>query len=128
LRVLLDTHTFLWFNSGAATLSARARRAIEDPRNEPLLSVACIWEIAIKKSLRKLELDVDLAELVQQGAIDSGIALLDVGARHALAVEALPFHHRDPFDRLLIAQALIEDVAIVTRDPEFDAYGVSRIW
>ena len=84
--------------------------------------------MAIKKSLRKLELDVDLDELVREGAIGSGIRILDVGIRHALAVQAMPFHHRDPFDRLLVAQAAIEELAIVTRDRHFDTYGVRRVW
>jgi PIN domain nuclease of toxin-antitoxin system len=84
--------------------------------------------MAIKKSMRKLEIDLELEELIRQGAVESGIALLDVVSRHALAVESLPFHHRDPFDRMLIAQARIEGLAVVTRDREFDAYDIERVW
>jgi len=128
MRLLLDTHAFLWFCAGDASLSARGRRAIEDPRNERFLSVASLWEIAIKVSLQKLELEVDLAELVQGGAIDNGIAVVDIAARHAAGVVHLPFHHRDPFDRLLISQAKVEGLVIVGRDPAFDAYGIRRVW
>jgi PIN domain nuclease of toxin-antitoxin system len=128
VRVLLDTHAFLWFSSDDPALSAGARARIEDVRNEKFLSVASIWEMAIKISLGKLELTGDLADLVTTAAERNGIALMDVRKEHALGVEALPLHHRDPFDRLLIAQALAERVAIVGRDPIFDAYPVRRIW
>jgi PIN domain nuclease of toxin-antitoxin system len=128
VKLLLDTHTFLWLNSGDASLSKRARRALEDGRNERYLSVASVWEMAIKVSLGKLVLEVELGELVQGGAIDNGIALMEVAAPHALGVVALPFHHRDPFDRLLVAQARHAACALVSADTAFDAYGVDRVW
>jgi len=128
VRLLLDTRTFLWLNGGDATLSARARRAIEDARNESHLSVASIWEMAIKVSLRKLELDDPLDVVVEQGTNGAGVALLGISKVHALRVATLPWHHRDPFDRLLAAQALDEDIGLVTRDTAFDAHGVRRMW
>lgn len=128
MKLLLDTHAFLWFFAGDAALSTRARRAIEDKRHDRCLSAASIWEIAVKHSLGKLELEVELAELVEGGTAESGITVLDVGARHALGVASLPFHHRDPFDRILISQAIVESLTIVSRDVVFDAYGVRRVW
>jgi PIN domain nuclease of toxin-antitoxin system len=128
VRLLLDTHAFLWLNAGDTALSARARRAIEDVRNDRFLSIASLWEIAIKLSLKKLELEVELAELVQGGAIENGIAFIDIAPRHALGVVRLPFHHRDPFDRMLVAQAKAERLVLVSCDTTFDAYGVKRLW
>lgn len=128
MRVLIDTHAFLWFCAGDSALSTRARRAIEDRRNERFLSVASLWEIAIKVSLKKLELEIDLAELIQAGAVDNGLVIVEVASRHAVGVVNLPFHHRDPFDRILVSQAKVEGLAIVGRDPAFDAYGVKRVW
>lgn len=128
MKILLDTHAFLWLNAGDPALSDRARSTIEDGGNERYLSIASIWEIAIKVSLKKLDLTVDLTELVDEGAIASGIAVLDIAVAHARGVAHLPFHHRDPFDRLLIAQAKAEGLAIVGKDEAFDAYGVRRIW
>ena len=128
MRLLLDTHAFLWFVAGDAKLSRTARRRIEDARHDKYLSVASIWEIAIKTTLGKLTLDVSLDYLVDDGAGDNGISILDVVGSHALGVAHLGMHHTDPFDRLLISQALSENMAIVGRDASFDDYAVKRIW
>ena len=128
MRLLLDTHAFLWFVAGDARLSPGARRRIADSRHDKHLSVASLWEIAIKKSIGKLELEVSLDELVDDGAVDNGILLLDIERKHALGVAELAFHHRDPFDRLLVSQAMSEQMAIVSRDTTFDAYPVKRVW
>ena len=128
MRLLLDTHTFLWFVAGDSVLSPTARRRIESGRHDKFLSVASIWEIAIKVGLGKIELDMPIDKLAEMGAIDNGIKLLPIEPHHASAVATLPYHHRDPFDRLLVAQALREDMAIVGRDEAFDAYPVHRIW
>ena len=128
MRLLLDTHAFLWFLAEDRSLSASAKARIEDVRNEKFLSVASIWEMAIKIALGKLEIDAELGELIASGAEGNGIGLLDVRKEHALGVVGLPLHHRDPFDRLLVSQALIERMAIVGRDPAFDAYPIKRIW
>jgi PIN domain nuclease of toxin-antitoxin system len=128
MRLLLDTHAFLWFVAGDAQLPSRARRRIEDPRHEKYLSVASVWEIAIKKSLGKLELEVSLDGLVDIGAVDNGILLLEVTRKHAIGVAELAFHHRDPFDRLLVSQAMSEEMAVISRDTAFDDYPVKRLW
>jgi PIN domain nuclease of toxin-antitoxin system len=128
VRLLLDTHTFLWFLGGHRSLSSRARRSIESSRNEKYLSIASVWEMAIKLGLGKLKLAVPLRDTVEAGVAECGIALLAVDRDHALAVAELPWHHGDPFDRLLVAQAQAEDLRIVTRDDAFDEYDVSRLW
>ena len=118
MRVLLDTHALLWFHSGDRRLSPAARAAIENPDGELMLSAASIWELAIKTSLRRLELPMSMAEYVSQ-KVRQGYRLLSVSAVHASRVEVLPWHHRDPFDRLLVAQALTEDCPVITRDRIF---------
>jgi PIN domain nuclease of toxin-antitoxin system len=123
-RMLVDTHALLWWLDDAPTLSPAAREAIADPGNEPLVSTASVWEIAIKRSLGKLEAPDDL--LAHIG--DAGFAWLAVGAEHAWAIRELPPHHRDPFDRLLVTQALGERIPIVTRDERIAAYGVETRW
>lgn len=109
-------------------MSASARRRIEDADHDKFLSVASIWEAAIKVSLGKLDLSISLDVVVDEGAVKNGIALLDVRREHAVAVQHLPFHHRDPFDRLLISQAMTERMDIVSADESLDAYPVHRIW
>lgn len=128
MRLLLDTHAFLWFAAGDERLSVRARRRIEDPVHDKFLSVASIWEAAIKVSLGKLALAVSLDVVIDEGALSNGITLLDVRREHAAAVEHLPFHHRDPFDRLLVCQAMMEKMDVVSADPSLDGYPVRRVW
>jgi PIN domain nuclease of toxin-antitoxin system len=126
--LLLDTHAFLWFLAGDSKLRASARRRIEDSTNEKFLSIASVWEMAIKVSLRKLELEDPLEDIVTEGTQESGILLLGISKDHAIRVATLPWHHRDPFDRLLAAQALEDDLAVLARDDAFDDYGVRRVW
>jgi PIN domain nuclease of toxin-antitoxin system len=128
VRLLLDTHAFLWFLAGDRRMRPSARRRIEDARNERLLSVASIWELAIKTSLGKLELDDPLDELIERGVEENDVRLLSISKTHALRVAALPWHHRDPFDRLLVAQALEDDLALLSAETAFDAYGARRVW
>jgi PIN domain nuclease of toxin-antitoxin system len=128
MRLLLDTHAFLWFVIGSPNLSPAARALIEDAANEKLLSVASLWEMAIKSSLGKLTLSAPFDVLLPQQLDLNGICLLNITTAHAAVVAALPFHHRDPFDRLLIAQAMVEKLPIVTIDTAFDAYPVRRLW
>ncbi len=127
MKLLLDTHALLWWLLDAAELPASARRAIE--RAEAVrVSAASIWEVAIKQRLGKLpELAIPVAELPEL-ARRSGFVPLPVDERHAAAVASLPRHHRDPFDHLLIAQAQIEQLILVSRDPQFAAYGVALRW
>lgn len=128
MRYLLDTHSFLWFIGGHPHLSTAARELIEEPTNLPLLSVASLWEIAIKLSLGKLSLAQPFMELIPRQLEMNGIELLPIDIDHLAIVAELPFHHRDPFDRLLIAQAIIEQIPIVGADSIFDAYSIKRLW
>lgn len=128
MRLLLDTHAFLWWVEGSTELSRRATRAIGDAENECFLSVASCWEIAIKASLGKLKLDAPLEEFVPEQMAANRFGLLPIDFRHVARVATLPFHHRDPFDRLLIAQAGSEEMAVVSADRTFRRYGVRRVW
>jgi len=128
MKLLLDTHTFLWFIMGSPNLSADARALIEDATNEKFFSVASLWEMAIKLSIGKLTLSAPFDVLFPQQLTLNGVDLLGIEIEHAAAVAVLPFHHRDPFDRLLIAQAIAEKMTIVTIDAAFDAYSVTRLW
>ncbi|HEY7831830.1 MAG TPA: type II toxin-antitoxin system VapC family toxin [Solirubrobacteraceae bacterium] len=124
MRLLLDTHTLLALLSTDFPLSREAQTAMERPDAELIASAVNVWEIAIKRSVGKLTAPKNLIERVSE----AGAELLSITARHANAVADLPVHHRDPFDRLLIAQARLEGCAIVTRDPAFAAYGVPVVW
>jgi len=128
MRVLLDTHALLWVVAESSSLSATARAIIGDRGNRKLVSMASLWEIAIKCSLGKLELALPLDELIATHLTPRQVQLLQIGIPHLLTLTSLPHYHRDPFDRLLIAQAISEDVPIVSNDDHFDPYGVERIW
>jgi PIN domain nuclease of toxin-antitoxin system len=128
LRFLLDTHSLLWFLAGDESLSARVRRIIENPDSDILASIASLWEIAIKYSLGKLKLAQPFDELFPDQLVNNSIALLGISPEHLARVSNLPFHHRDPFDRLLVAQALSEEMPILSSDDALDAYGLERIW
>ena len=128
MKVLLDTHAFLWAVTDAPELSRKATRIFEDERNELFLSLASGWELAIKLSLGKLSMAQPLATFLPEQMAVNGIMQLPIELRHIGRVQDLPFHHRDPFDRLLIAQCLVEDLAILSADRVLDAYGVERVW
>jgi PIN domain nuclease of toxin-antitoxin system len=123
-RLLVDTHALLWWLTDDSALSAAARSGIADPANEPLVSIASLWELASKRSLGKLTTPDDLPDRI----CGQGFAWLGVDARHAWRVRELPLHHRDPFDRLLAAQALTEHLPVITADPSFRSYGVEICW
>lgn len=128
MRLLLDTHSFLWFVFGNPQCSAEARRLIEDPNNAKFLSLASVWEIAIKVGIGKLLVGQPL-DIFLPGQLErNGIELLPITLPHVLRVTTLPAHHRDPFDRLLIAQSLVEAMPMVSVDAVLDAYGVRRLW
>jgi len=124
LKLLLDTHAALWFLSGDERLGDNARRHLTDDTNRVLLSAAVVWEIAIKRSLGRLELPEEYLSLL----LEAGVQALGVSLEHAAAVEHLPPHHRDPFDRMLVAQADIEGAALVSRDDALRPYDVTLIW
>ena len=127
MRFLLDTHAFLWLAEDDPRLTPRVRSVFADAGHEFLLSAASVWEMAVKASLGKLVLSTRL-ETIVRGGIERGVRILEVTATHALAVEHLPFHHRDPFDRLLVAQAGGEGIPILSRDEQLDAYPIKRVW
>lgn len=126
--LLLDTHALLWWVEDAPQLSAKAREQIADASRPCFVSVASCWEMAIKSSLGKLRLALPVGDYVSQHVAENGFRLLSISLEHAAFVESLPFHHRDPFDRLLVAQGVCEDLLLVSADSAFDAYGVSRLW
>jgi PIN domain nuclease of toxin-antitoxin system len=128
MRLLLDTHTFIWFVTDDTQLSSTAKAVIEDESNEKLLSIASVWEMAIKQSIGKLGFQLPVCSFVEQQMTFNSMELLSVTIPHLAVVETLALHHRDPFDRLLIAQAAIEHLVIVGADTAFDAYDVQRLW
>ncbi|MEI6972634.1 MAG: type II toxin-antitoxin system VapC family toxin [bacterium] len=120
MNLLLDTHVLLWWLADDPTLGEEARSAIGDADNLTFVSAASVWEIVIKKSLGKLELPTSFAEVLAR----EGFQSLNVTAEHALRLESLPHHHRDPFDRMLVAQCQVEELTLVTKDPEIPKYDV----
>jgi PIN domain nuclease of toxin-antitoxin system len=124
---LLDTQAFLLWRIDSPALGAQAVRALEDAGAEHYLSLASIWEISIKRSIGKLELDVSTQELVES-AVAAGVRLLGVRPEHCYRLEGMPWHHRDPFDRLLVAQALVDGLEVVAQDAAFRSYGVRVVW
>lgn len=128
MRLLLDTHAFLWFVVGSSALSVTARSLIEDEGNEKLVSIASAWEMAIKASLGRLAVAQPFDAVLGEQISRNGFSLLSVSLAQLATVSTLPFHHRDPFDRLLVAQAMVEQLDVISVDDAFDAYGVRRLW
>ena len=124
MRLLLDTHVLLWSAASPDRLSPAARAALEDGTNETFVSIVSAWEIAIKQSIGKLELARPAEQWVRDVLKRTGFEIAELGLAAALRVRALPWHHRDPFARLRVAQALEEGLTIVTHDDAFEAYGV----
>ena len=128
MKLLLDTHALLWFLGNNPQLSASARQHIENPAREKFVSAASLWEIAVKLSLKKLKLPRPFGEIFPRQLEVNGFEMLPVSCAQLNRLVELPFHHRDPFDRMLIAQAIAEDLIIVTRDPEFSKYPAKILW
>lgn len=128
MKGLLDTHAYLWFVLNDPNLSGVARAFIADPANELYVSPASYWEVAVKVSIKKYSLTTPFEAFWRKGIGDNGFRILPIELAHAAALTTMPFHHRDPFDRLLVAQALVERIAIISSDGVLDAYGVQRIW
>jgi PIN domain nuclease of toxin-antitoxin system len=127
-KLLLDTHTFIWWDSQPAKLSHKALALCQEPQNTLLLSVASIWEMQIKLQLGKLKLNLPLAEVIESQRKTNNIEIRPITLIHVLALESLPNHHKDPFDRLLIAQASVENAFLVSCDPIFAQYPVNLLW
>jgi len=127
MNLLLDTHTLIWFLDGSKKITETAISHIENPDNTSFVSIASIWEMAIKISLDKLQMKTSFKKLSDYLAIND-FQLLPILFEHAMEVSTLEFHHRDPFDRLIISQGMVEKMPIVSGDQNFDAYPVQRIW
>jgi PIN domain nuclease of toxin-antitoxin system len=128
MRYLLDTHIFIWAATEPEKLSEKVVKALESPENTLFLSVASIWEMQIKTQLRKLRLPLSLPDIVFMQQQSNDIQILPVEPSHIYHLENLPFHHRDPFDRMLIAQSVVDELILVSKDPEFSKYSVNCLW
>lgn len=128
MRLLLDTHTFIWFVTDSLKLSLTVKKLIEDENNEKLLSTASVWEMAIKHSSGKLNFGQPFRVFIEQQTSLNSIDLLIINLDHINVVATLSLHHRDPFDRLLIAQARVELIPILSADSAFNSYPIQRLW
>jgi PIN domain nuclease of toxin-antitoxin system len=128
VKVLVDTHTLVWMLHNSPELSPTARTLAADLTNDVLVSIGSAWELAIKHSLGKITLKMSFREFIEGAVRSARLAMLPITVDHLDRLGALPHHHRDPFDRLLVAQALVEGVPLLSRDENLDAYGVSRLW
>ena len=128
MNLLIDTHSFLWFVWLDARLSPGAQALMADPNNKLYFSPASYWEVAIKVSIKKLDLGEPYDVFIPREVARLNLAVLPIEVRHAAVLVTLPYHHRDPFDRMLIAQASVEAMPIVSSDPLFDHYPVTRLW
>ena len=127
MAFLLDTHTFMWFLEDDKSLPSKSRNAIKDINNKCFLSIGCIWELAIKYSIGKLTTKTSFSEIGKL-IVENDIELLSISIEHLAQVLTLPFHHRDPFDRLIIAQSMVENLQIITKDKDFKSYGIDVFW
>lgn len=127
MKLFLDTHTFIWWNSDPEQLSSRALSLLEDETNIPVISVVNIWEIQIKTAAGKMDLNVPLAQIVE-AYTGNNIEILAIAANHVLQLNNLPDYHRDPFDRILVAQALVEKMTLISKDPKIRLYPVPVVW
>lgn len=128
MNTLLDTHVFLWFIMGNERLSEKVRALIEDGNSKMFLSIASLWEISIKTSLGKLKLSEPFEKLIPDQLDACGIDILEIKLAHLFKLNSLPFHHQDPFDRLIICQSMVENITVATIDPNFEKYDVSIVW
>jgi PIN domain nuclease of toxin-antitoxin system len=128
VRLLLDTHAFLWFILADPKLSLTAFTLITDPANQKHISPASYWEIAIKIRLGKYSLPGPYEAFMSQQILQNNFDILPITVSHTAVLTALPFHHRDPFDRLLVAQAMVEGIPLLSVDPALNAYPVTRLW
>ena len=127
MNLLLDTHTYIWFSANKPELSGIVRKMVEDSQNNSYISIASLWEMSIKISLCKLSIDKDFKEVIKD-LTESGIEILPISFEHVLKSSTLPFHHRDPFDRIIIAQSMCEAMKLLSADTIFDDYTNERVW
>jgi PIN domain nuclease of toxin-antitoxin system len=128
MNVLLDTHTLIWFSISPSRLSERIINLLSDADNNLFLSIASVWEMQIKFQLGKLNLNLPLPELIETQKQTNGLQILPIELSHIYTLDGLPNHHRDPFDRILVAQTIFEKIPLLSIDAIFDAYPINRIW
>jgi PIN domain nuclease of toxin-antitoxin system len=128
MKFLLDTHVLIWLLEGNKSLSSVAKSTIEDEQNSLYLSIASLWEITIKLSLGKLDLQISIEDMVESFLIPGGIEILPIEIGHLSILRDLPLHHRDPFDRLIIAQAKANELTLISTDGVFDRYNFNLLW
>ncbi|NQZ64637.1 type II toxin-antitoxin system VapC family toxin [Crocosphaera sp.] len=128
MKYLLDTHSLIWFFAGHPNLSNKVREIMEDDNHQKLISLVSVWEMGIKQSKGKFNLFLPLEDYINNNIKLEDFDLLPIKLNHVSLITSLPFHHNDPFDRLLIAQSIIENIPILSKDIAFDAYDVNRLW
>ena len=128
MKLLLDSHTLIWAADDPAKLTALAQALLQDPSHDRLVSAESLWEIAIKFSLGRLPLSLPYRQWMDKAIADLGLILLPITLDHAERQASLPWHHRDPFDRLIVAQTQFEGLPVVSADAKLDIYGITRIW
>lgn len=128
MKLLLDTHTFIWWDSEPTRISPAALSLLVQPENEILLSLVSLWEIQIKAQLGRLELRIPLVDITLRQQLDNGLLLLPIVLEHILELDNLPWHHKDPFDRMLIAQGRTEGATLISCDAAFGSYDCQVIW
>lgn len=128
MRLLLDTHAFIWYTTDSSRLTTTGPALIDNGDNDILLSTASVWEMAIKHSIGRLNLSMPFMEFIKQQIAVNRIEILEISLDHIEVVASLPLHHRDPFDRLIIAQSMAEQIPVLSVDGIFDAYAIARLW
>lgn len=128
MKLLLDTHAFLWFVTDSPKLTPMSKKLIEDETNQRLISIASIWEMAIKHSIDKLRFQPSFDEFIEEQIFVNKLIIINVNLNHIKTVASLPLYHRDPFDRLIIAQSIVEQLPIISADKIFDSYSLIRLW
>lgn len=128
MRLLLDTHTFIWFIQDDPALSEAALRMIEDADYQILLSIVSVWELGIKVSLRKINLPAPYDHFIDRQLLENDIQVLPLSIAEIGYLSTLPFHHRDPFDRALVAQSMVNSIPLISADQTLDRYGPTRLW
>lgn len=128
MKILLDTHVFLWLRSDPKQISEKVLTAYYDTQNDIFLSMTSIWEMQIKYQLGKLELKLPLSDLIEEQVLNNGLQILPIETEHIFALETLPFHHKDPFDRLILIQSKLENLKLASADTVFCLYDVNLFW
>lgn len=127
MSYLIDTHTLLWYFKGDSQLSIKAKDILEDEKKDKYVSIVSIWEIAVKLTIEKIQLYYPFSDIVHKLSFEK-IGILNVSFKHTQQIISLPLHHRDPFDRMIIAQSITEDLTIISKDKNFSLYPIKLLW